>query len=102
MNTRRVSYAFYVAPLLPLLAGVVRSDELKLRSMGAAGDGKTDDCAAIEAALIKAAGAEVDGEGATYAVEGNITLHNDVNLRNANFVQMMRPIDISGYIPSAK
>jgi polygalacturonase len=83
-------------------AGVVRADELTLRSMGAVGDGKTDDRAAIQAALIKAAGAVVDGEGATYAILGNITVHNDVNLRNANFIQTMRPIDISEYIPSAQ
>jgi hypothetical protein len=88
--------------VLQLHAKSAYSHELTLRSMGAKGDGKTDDRAAIEAALIKAAGAPVDGEGATYAVLGNITVHNDVNLKNADFIQMIKPIDISKYIPSAK
>jgi hypothetical protein len=102
MMTRSYSSICGFVLALQLVVGVVRSNELTLRSMGATGDGKTDDRAAIEAALVKAAGAEVDGEGATYAVHGNIAIHNDVNLRNATFVQTMKPVDISEYIPSAK
>lgn len=88
--------------VLQLTLVVAHASERTLRSMGAVGDGVTDDRAAIEAALVQAAGAEVDGENQTYAVHGNISVPNDVNLRNATFVQTMLPVDISEYIPSAR
>lgn len=102
MNSRQNLSIVGVVLATHLLASAIRADELTLRSLGAVGDGKTDDRAAVEAALVKAAGAPVDGEGATYAIEGNIEVHNDVNLRNATFVQTMKPVDITSYIPSAR
>jgi hypothetical protein len=102
MTTYRSALILGLAFTLQLVAGTACSDELTLRSMGAKGDGRTDDRAAVEAALIKAAGAPVDGESATYAINGNIEIHNNVNLRNATFVQTMQPIDIRDYIPSTK
>ncbi|WP_442484548.1 right-handed parallel beta-helix repeat-containing protein [Aeoliella sp. SH292] len=77
------------------------AQEATLRSLGAKGDGHTDDRAAIESAIRQAKGAILDGEGATYAVHGNIVIRTDVHLRNATFVQVMKPIDVSQYIPSA-
>jgi len=87
---------------LLLSASVARSNDLTLRSLGAVGDGKTDDRAAIHEALIKANGSPVDGEGATYAVHGNIEINADVNLRNTTLLQTMAPVDVSKYIPSAR
>lgn len=81
---------------------LAESKAITLRSVGAAGDGRTDDRAVIEAALVKANGAPVDGEGATYRVHGNIELKCDLNLRNATFVQTMEPVDITKFIPSAQ
>lgn len=101
MLKRQLGVICCVFVLLQLFVAAVPAGERTLRSLGAVGDGVTDDRAAIEAALIQAAGAEVDGENATYAVHGNITVHNDVNLRNATFVQTMEPVDIREYIPSA-
>jgi hypothetical protein len=101
MNTKLVLIALTLLVHLQWSGEIAHSGEHTLRSLGATGDGKTDDRAAIEAALIKAAGAPVDGEGATYAVHGDIEVHNDVNLRNATLVQTMTPVDISAFIPSA-
>lgn len=86
---------------LQIGAVAASSKNVTLRSSGAVGDGKTDDRAAIENALIKAQGAPVDGEGATYAVHGNIELKTNVTFRNATLVQTMEPVDIARYIPSA-
>ena len=80
---------------------VTRASDLTLRSLGAVGDGRSDDRAIIEAALVKAQGSPIDGEGATYAVHGNIEIKADVYFRNATLVQTMTPADISKYIPSA-
>jgi hypothetical protein len=102
MISRRSFSTFGFVITLQLTVGIVRSNELTLRSMGAIGDGKSGDRVAIEVALMKAAGATVDGEGATYAIHGNVVIHNDVNLRNATFVQTMQPMDIGNYIPSAR
>jgi hypothetical protein len=87
---------------LCLCAAVSVANEATLRALGAAGDGKTDDRAAIEEALLKANGSPIDGEGATYAVRGNVEVHVDVNLRNATLVQITAPADVSQYIPSAQ
>ena len=73
-----------------------------LRALGAVGDGKADDRAAIESGLTQAAGAPIDGEGLTYAVHGNIEVRTDVDFRNATLVQTMEPADVSAYIPSAR
>jgi len=98
---RRLSSICGIILAFTVMVGVARPNELTLRSLGAVGDGETDDRAAIEAALTHAAGATVDGEGATYAVHGNIAVHNDVDIRNATFVQTMMPVDIRDYVPSA-
>lgn len=76
------------------------SAAVTLRSLGAKGDGSTDDRAAIEAALKQSAGQPVDGEGLTYSVNGSIRVTNDVDLRNANFRQTMVPVDTSLFIRS--
>ena len=102
MFDRKLFTAFYLVSTLLLSTSVARSNDLTLRSLGAVGDGKTDDRAAIQEALIKANGSPIDGEGATYAVHGNIDVHVDVNLRNATLVQTMAPVDVSKYIKSAQ
>jgi hypothetical protein len=73
-----------------------------LRSLGAVGDGRTDDRAAIEAALNGAKGAPVYGEGATYAVQGNIEVSFDIDFRNATLVQTLKPADFRQFFPSAQ
>jgi hypothetical protein len=89
---------FVFALIVMLLAGVIaaaqdKTPTLTPRSRGAAGDGKTDDRAAIETALNGAKGATVDGEGLTYAVQGNIVVTTDTDFRNAKLVQTMDPPD---------
>lgn len=93
--------AGFITLAFALLTGRAWPADLTLRSMGAVGDGKTDDRAAIQAALNKANGALIDGENATYAVHGNIEVRVDVHLTNATFVQTMAPVDTSRYMPSA-
>lgn len=72
-----------------------------LRSKGAVGDGVTDDRAAIEKALKDAAGAPLDGEGLTYAVQGTVSVTEDVDLRNVILKQTQGSWDTSPYIRSA-
>src|SRR5690349_18764997 len=86
--------------MLPKYAAVAA--DLKLRALGAKGDGHTDDRAAIEKVLSESKGAVVDGEGAVYAVHGNIEINSDVHLRNATLIQAMTPVDIAKFIPSAQ
>jgi hypothetical protein len=71
---------------------------LTLRSLGAVGDGRTDDRAAITEALNRAQGAPVDGEGLTYAVHGNIEVTGNIDLRNAKLVQTMGPPDTRRFL----
>ena len=80
----------------------VQAADLTLRSLGAVGDGKTDDRSAIEAALNGAKGAPVDGEGLTYAVWGNIEVTTGIDFRNATLVQTMEPPKTASYIPSVR
>lgn len=101
MPSRALVALFCLTLTVHQSAVVATAAGFTLRSAGAKGDGKTDDRAAIEAALIKANGAPVDGEGATYAVHGNIELKCDVDLRNATLVEVMKAVDISKFIPSA-
>lgn len=70
-----------------------------LRSLGALGDGKTDDRTAIQSALSQNPGAIIDGEGATYAVDGSIRVDGSVNFRNATIVQIASPVDVKPFIP---
>src|SRR4051812_6408000 len=72
-------------------------DLLTLRSLGAVGDGQTDDRAAITAALTRAQGAPIDGEGLTYAVRGNIEVATSIDFRNARLVQTMNPPDTRAF-----
>ncbi len=102
MSIRHAVTICQLVVILQLTSGVAPAGQRTLRSLGAVGDGVTDDRAAIEAALIQAAGAEIDGEHATYAVHGTIVVPNDVQLRNAKFVQTMEPVDVSEYIPSTR
>jgi hypothetical protein len=102
MNERKfiVAAGVYLAVGIHLAMATAFGDTPTLRSLGAVGDGKTDDRAAIQSALAKAAGTPLDGEGATFAVHGSIEVASDVNLRNATLVQTMVPVDISQFIPS--
>ena len=95
----------FLLPILVFVLSARAAEEpaaLTLRSFGAVGDGKTDDRAAIQTALTEANGALVDGEGATYAVHGNIEVDTSVDFRNATLVQTVGSVDMSPYIPSAK
>ncbi len=71
-----------------------------LRSLGAKGDGVTDDRAAIETALKESAGQPLDGEGLTYAVDGNVSAAVPVDLSNLTLKQTAGTFDTSPYIQS--
>lgn len=73
-----------------------------LRSFGAVGDGETDDRAAIERAIAQSDGAPLDGEGATYAVRGNIEVRVPIDLRAATFRQTLGAVEVSRFFPSVK
>ena len=90
--------------LISLFWGTVPllSAALTLRSMGAKGDGVTDDLAAIEAALKQSAGQPVDGEGLTYAVHGSVHVRVAVDLSNATLVQTMGRVDTTKFIRSTQ
>ncbi|MES2506385.1 MAG: right-handed parallel beta-helix repeat-containing protein [Verrucomicrobiota bacterium] len=88
------SFFWVLASMLP--AG------LTLRSLGAKGDGMTDDRAAIEAALKQSSGQPVDGEGLTYAVHGSIHVRVAVDLSNATLLQTMGGVDTTKFIRSTQ
>lgn len=89
--------------LLWLLSSLTLGAEgLTLRSLGAKGDGVTDDTAAIVQALTANAGKSIDGEGLTYAVKGSVRLGVDVDLRNATIKQTAGSFDTAKYIRSAE
>jgi Right handed beta helix region len=71
-----------------------------LRSFGAIGDGETDDRAAIQKALTESQGNPLDGEGASYAVRGNIEVSGPVDLCNATIRQVQEPADVRRFFPS--
>ncbi|MEN3942210.1 right-handed parallel beta-helix repeat-containing protein [Prosthecobacter sp. SYSU 5D2] len=72
-----------------------------LRSLGATGDGTTDDRRALEAAFAKSAGQPVDGEGLTYAVRGSVQVRTGVDLRNATIRQTLTGLDTTKWLRSA-
>lgn len=74
---------------------------LTLRSHGAVGDGKTDDREAIEKALRQAQGVQINGEGLTYAVRGNIEVEGDAHFTDATLIQTMDPPDTRAFLVSA-
>lgn len=76
------------------------SGAVTLRSLGAAGDGKTDDRATIESALNANTGKGIDGEGLTYAVNGTITVTVDVDLKNLTLKQTKGSFDTTKFIRS--
>lgn len=88
--------------LLPfsLLLLSLSSHAATLRSFGAKGDGKTDDRAALELALKESAGQPLDGEGLTYAVDGNVSVRVSVDLRNATLKQTAASFDTTPFIRS--
>lgn len=73
-----------------------------LRSFGARGDGSADDRTAIQEALVKSAGAELDGEGLTYAIDGNIEAAVPIRLRNCTLRQIARTFDTAPFIRSTR
>jgi hypothetical protein len=73
-----------------------------LRSLGAKGDGVTDDRAALEGAFRQSAGQPLDGEGLTYAVFGTVRADGPVELRNLTLRQTMGSFDTSPYIRSTR
>lgn len=73
-----------------------------LRSLGAKGDGQTDDRAALQAALQSQAGKEIDGEGLTYAVNGSVSVTADVALKNLTLVETQGSFDTSKFIRSTR
>jgi acyl-CoA thioesterase-1 len=109
MRSMRKTF-FRVARVACLLAGLIAgawaqgtpAKTVTLRSLGAVGNGKTDDRVAIEQALNNARGATVDGEGLTYAVQGNIEVRTDVDFRNAKLIQTLVPADTTKFLPSAQ
>lgn len=81
---------------------VMAAEAITLRSLGAKGDGQTDDRAILEKALRESAGKPLDGEGLTYAVDGNIDLNGPVDLQNAILKQTAGSFDTTPFIRSAK
>lgn len=77
------------------------SAAVTLRSLGAAGDGQTDDRAALEAALNQQTGQEIDGEGLTYAVRGTVCIRTGLKLRNLTLQQTAESFDTSPFILSS-
>lgn len=86
--------------ILSLLIFPLSSHPATLRSFGARGDGKTDDRSALQAALTQSAGQPLDGEGLTYAVDGNVSVSVDVDLSNATLKQLAGSFDTTPYIRS--
>lgn len=87
---------------LSLVSAISAADALTLRSLGAKGDGITDDRAVIEKALNEAGGKPVDGEGLAYAVDGTVRVRAGVDLRNATFKQTAGSFDTARFIRSTR
>lgn len=85
-----------------LVSSLAASPPVTLRSLGAKGDGKTDDRAAIQTALQSHPGESIDGEGLTYAVNGSISVTVDVDLKNLTLQQIQGSFDTSKLIRSTK
>lgn len=88
--------------LIAFLALTLSLRAVTLRSLGAKGDGITDDRQALETALKQSAGQPLDGEGQTYAVNGNVAVTVDVELRNLTLRQKAGSFDTSPFIRSAR
>lgn len=69
-----------------------------LRSFGAAGDGRTDDTAAMVRAFEGSSGYCLEGEGRSYRVVGTLRAANDLCLRNATLIQSQPLMDTRKYI----
>lgn len=83
---------------LPLMA----AKSVTLRSLGAKGDGQTDDRAVLEKALNESGGKPLDGEGLTYCVDGSLKIRSPLDLKNATFKQVADGFDTTRFIRSAK
>lgn len=92
----------FVLTFVVLLALNLPGTAATLRSFGAKGDGKTDDRAALEAALKQSAGQPLDGEGLVYAVDGNVSVNGPVDLRDVTLKQTAGSFDTSPYIQSTQ
>ncbi len=84
---------------LALAVSLPAAEPKTLRSFGAIGDDVTDDRVAIQQALTDSLGTPLDGEGATYAVRGNIEVIGPVDLRNATIRQIRSPPTFADFFP---
>lgn len=77
-----------------------------LAQFGAAGDGRTDDTAALTKAFAQAAGRCIDGQGREYRVVGSVTVSNDLCLLDTRLRQDTPKFDtgplIRGTCPSVR
>lgn len=69
-----------------------------LRDFGAAGDGRTDDTAAIKRAFATSDRYCLDGHGQSYRIAGTLRVGKNLCLRNAELIQTAPPVDTSPYI----
>lgn len=83
-----------IAPFAP-------PDTMRLRDLGAFGDGSTDDTAALQRALASSDRYCLNGEGRTYRVSGTLRVDKDLCLRNVVLAQSFPPVDTAAYITHA-
>lgn len=69
-----------------------------LNSFGAAGDGRSDDTAALTRALENSDRYCLDGQGRAYRVTGTLRAANSLCLRNTVLLQAAVPVDTSPYV----
>lgn len=72
-----------------------------LASLGAIGDGVTDDTAALRQALANSSSQCLDGQGRSYRVRGTLRTEHDLCLQNAKLVQDVVPFDTRRWIRGA-
>lgn len=73
----------------------------QLRDFGAAGDGRTDDTAALRRAFANSDRYCLDGGGRRYRVAGTLRVQKSFCLRNAVLLQSLVPLDTRPYITAS-